>query len=164
MLNVLLQESRNTEYIKSSNNDMLRLLFHVVQVGLQRTWVQPEGDLNLRKDKFNCWEKSGSSSLEQQWRGSWVTTGTPKSFLLKKCWTRKIYIFVSLTRTGFCLHHRPVASLGRKCGALPPHRFQRNLCIFLWNQQCSLSEELSVYLSRHELKRKNVYFSRRTSP
>lgn len=124
MLNVLLQESRNTEYIKSSNNDMLRLLFHVVQVGLQRTWIQPERGLNLRKDKFNCWERSGSSSLEQQRRGSWVTTGTPKSFLLKKCWTRKICIFVSLTRAGFFLHHRPVASLGRKCGAPPPTAFK----------------------------------------
>lgn len=164
MLNVLLQESRKTEYIKSSNNDMLRLLFRVVQVGLQRTWVQPEGGLNLRKDKFNCWERPGSSSLEQQWRGSWVTTGTPESFLFKKNVGQERFISLCLwlgqassSTTGQLLVS------GGNVGH-PSHRFQRNLCIFLWNQQCSLSEELSVYLSRHELKRKNVFFSRRTSP
>lgn len=163
MLNVLLQESRKTEYIKSSNNDTLRILFHVVQVGLQRTWVQPEGGLNLRKDKCNSWERPGSSSQEQQWRGSWVTTGTPKSFLLKNVGQER---FMSL-----CFWRRQASSsttvqLLVSGGNVPPApvRFQRNLCIFLWNQQWILSEELSVYLSRHQLKRKNVYFSRRTSP
>lgn len=64
MLNEILQEPRKNEFIKISDKDMLRILFHAVEVGLQRTWVHPEGGWNPRKDPWNCWRRPGNSS---QW-------------------------------------------------------------------------------------------------